>query len=67
MASIMVVRSAVKVITFVIAEQLIEKKIEDMLSASARLLQQIVTENPESCKNFMRLFPSKFEELLTLT
>lgn len=79
MAPSVIVRSAVKVIAILITEQLIEKKkkkqrvwIKDwikrrnVLGASARLLKEIAIEDPESYKNFMRLSPSKFEELLTL-
>lgn len=37
-----------------------------MLGASARVQKEIATEYLESCKNPIRLSPSKFGELLTL-
>lgn len=36
-----------------------------MLGASARVQKEIATENQESCKNPIRISPSKFGELLT--
>ncbi|KAI4468039.1 dna-directed rna polymerases i ii and iii subunit rpabc2 [Holotrichia oblita] len=79
MAPRAVIRAAVKVFVIEIAKNLIKKQkkkkrlwVKDwirrrnMLGASATLLKEIVSEDPESYKNFMRLSPEKFEELLKM-